>query len=163
MRSGGHCESGGGRSFQTWAVGHLLAEVDFLCRCAVMNVEAQVRLIRALRVTGSSAASGWSSAEPDLASSSPILLPFRSQWPGTHSTSRHLSALSRATATCTSLIPSSGVSGFPTASTSDLQSHMCMALHQSSCSSSHAMQLAKQSSLPGRYYPGHLLVQAIDG
>ncbi len=103
----------------------------------MLKVEAQARLIRVLRLAGSSATEGWCSAEPDLASSSASSLPFKKQWPGTHSTSRHLSALSRATAACTSFTPSSGACELPTASTSDLRSHMRGALRQSSFSSNH--------------------------
>ncbi len=62
---------------------------------------------------------------------------FRRKW--THSTSRHLSALSRATAACTSLLPSSDACKLPTASTIDLQSYMRRTLRQSSFPSSDEM------------------------
>ncbi len=58
-----------------------------------MNGVEQVRRMTALRVAQSSLTSGWCSAEPSFASSSASSLPCRPQWPGTHRTSRHLSAL----------------------------------------------------------------------
>ncbi len=102
----------------------LLKWISGVCGGVALEVEVQVHRIRALRVAGSSASGDWCSVEPSLASSSASSLPIKAQWPGTHNTSRHLSALSCATAACTGLIPSSHACELPTVSTSDLQLHM---------------------------------------